>query len=150
MNQEKIMKARMVTAIIISVVLAIVMLVFIGLYADSTHKIQETYQTQYAKCIKLASDELGTYLERKTDYNIHYSMLVSDIGSARTLAFLIDNFTAHQKTINEFQYALVKYPEQMKSKLKAVHTALVHLTENLDKGYDELDKITNGINKLGK
>ena len=71
------------------------------------------------------------------------------MGAARAFVFLIDDYTEQQKTINELYYCFVKYPVQMKEKLEQTGAALTHITEHLDKGYDEVNEIVNSIEKLG-
>ena len=76
-------------------------------------------------------------------------MILSDMGSARSLVFLIDDYTDEQKAINELHYCFVKYPEQMQGKLEDVKKALDHITENLDKGYREVNEIVDSVDKMG-
>lgn len=149
MNQEKIMKAKMVSAIILFIISLIAVLVFIGLYVDETHKTQQTYREKYLISIGEARDEINTWLEKQTDYDLHYNMVLSEMGSARTTVFLINDFTDEQKAINELHYCFVKYPEQMKSKLEDTYTALKDIADNLDKGYDEARNIVETIDKKG-
>ena len=54
-----------------------------------------------------------------------------------------------QKTINEIHYCFVKYPEQMKDRLKESSEAFRNIAGHLDKGYDEVSEIINSIDKLG-
>ena len=44
---------------------------------------------------------------------------------------------------------MVKYPEQMQGKLEDVKKALDHITENLDKGYREVNEIVDSVDKIG-
>ena len=59
------------------------------------------------------------------------------------------NIAEKQKTINEFHYCFVKYPEQMSKKLKDADTAIFDIAYGLDKGYDEAQAVVDSINKLG-
>lgn len=149
MNQEKIMKAKMLTAIFIALAAVIAAFIFAGLYSDEKTKTQLAYITQYEENISKAADELDKYLKKQTDYDIHYSMVLSDLGAARSLVFLIDGYTDKQKTINELHYCFVKYPEQMSGKLEEASKALHDISDHLDKGYEEAQEIVDSINKLG-
>ncbi|MGN0538155.1 MAG: hypothetical protein ACI4M3_09290 [Acutalibacteraceae bacterium] len=150
MNQEKIMKVKMITAIVLSILAIVAMCVFIALYFDKTDKTRHTFKEKYMENLTYACEEIDTYLDSKIDLELHYNMILSDVGAARTLIFLIDDYSAEkQKTINTFHYCLVKYPDQMKEKLKESRTAMDDITANLDKGYDELEKIIDSIDKLG-
>lgn len=149
MNQEKIMKAKMITAIVICIAALAGLFVFVGLYMDKSQEVQKTYKAKYIESLGAASEELGTYLESGKDYDIRYNMVLSDLGSARTLVFLIDGYTDEQKAINELHYCFVKYPEQMKGKFEDVKKAIDHITENLDKGYDEVNEIVDSLDKMG-
>lgn len=150
MNQEKIMKARMITAYVISIFAVAALCIFIALFIDEKGKTRRTYKLQYMKNLESACREIESYQNTGKDYDLHYSMILSDIGSARTLVFLIDDYSEErQKTINEFHYCLVKYPEQMSEKLDDALIAMSDITDNLDKGYEELDKLLQPIDKLG-
>ena len=122
-NQEKIMKRKMISAIIWAIILLIALLVFIG---------------------------LDTYFSRKIDYDLHYNMVISDLGSARSFVFLIDDYSERQKAINELHYCFVKYPKQMKTRLEAVNQGLKDIVDNLDKGYDEIREVVDSIEKKGE
>lgn len=150
MNQEKIMKMKMIVSIILSVFTTISMCIFIALYIDEGKKIQRTLRQKYTENLAYAGEEINTYLQTGKDLDIHYNMLLSDIGTARNLVFLLDNFSEEKKkTINTFHYCLVKYPEQMKGKLKESKTAIDFIAQNIDKGYDELQLIIESVDMLG-
>lgn len=149
MNQEKIMKAKMVTAILIAVAALIAVFIFAGLYYDERQKTRLAYIDQYEYNISQAADEIDKYLEKQTDYDIHYSMVLSDMGTARSMIFLIDEYTDKQKTINELHYCFVKYPEQMSGKLEEASKALHDIADHLDKGYKEAQEIVDSIDKKG-
>ena len=113
MNQEKIMKAKMITAIIIAAASLIAAFIFAGLYSDQKKQNRLDHIDQYEKNLAQAADEIDNYLEKQTDYDLHYNMVLSDLGAARSMIFLISDYTEEQKTINEIHYCFVKYPEQM-------------------------------------
>ncbi len=142
----------MITAIIWSFILLIALLVFIGLYVDKTKESKDKYKAQYLLCITDAAEEIDTYLDRKIDYDLHYNMVISHLGAARSFAFLIedDDMSDKQKAVNELHYCFVKYPEQMKTKLADVSTALNDVKDNLDKGYDEMREVVDSVDKMGK
>ena len=149
MNQEKIMKAKMVTAIFIALAAVVAVFVFAGLYFDQRRINRLEYIDQYENNILLAAEEIDKYNEKQTDYDLHYNMVLSDLGAARSIIFLIDDYTEKQKIINELHYCFVKYPNQMREKLDDSSKALHDIADHLDKGYDEAKKIVDSINKLG-
>ena len=149
MNQEKIMKAKMVTAIFIALAAVVAVLVFAGLYFDQRRINRLEYIDQYENNILLAAQEIDKYNEKQTDYDLHYNMVLSDLGAARSIIFLIDDYTEKQKIINELHYCFVKYPNQMREKLDDSSKALHDIADHLDKGYDEAKEIVDSINKLG-
>ena len=135
----------------------IALLVFIGLYIDKSKEITDRFRSQYKQSIADAADEIDTYLDTKVDYDMHYKMLISNIGAARSFIFLLEedddkknNMTENQKAVNELHYCHVKYPEQMKTKIEDVSKALHDVYDNLDKGYDEMRAIVDSVNKMGK
>ena len=149
MNQEKIMKAKMVTAIFIALAAVVAVFVFAGLYFDQRRMNRLEYIDQYENNILLAAEEIDKYNEKQTDYDLHYNMVLSDLGAARSIIFLIDDYTEKQKIINELHYCFVKYPNQMREKLDDISKALHDIADHLDKGYDEAKEIVDSINKLG-
>ena len=149
MNQEKIMKAKMVTAFIMLFAALAGLFVMTGLYIDKSQDVQDTYKDKYKQNLESTVEEIDTYLKNEKDFELRYNMIISNLGAARNMVFLIDGYTEEQKTINELHYCYIKYPEQMKDKLKDTKTALEHIIQNLDKGYDEADKIVGSVDKLG-
>ena len=140
----------MITSIIVSFLTIIALCVFIALYFDEKAKTRRTFEEKYMENLTYACEEIDTYLDTKIDVELHYNMILSDVGAARTLIFLIDDYSEEkQKTINTYHYCLVKYPDQMKQKLEEARIAMDDITANLDKGYDELEEIINSIDKLG-
>lgn len=120
-----------------------------GLYMDKSEEVRKTYIAKYMENLSAASEEIDTYLESGKDLPMRYNMILSDMGSARSLVFLIDDYTDEQKAINELHYCFVKYPEQMQGKLEDVKKALDHITGNLDKGYREVNEIVDSVDKMG-
>ncbi|MGN0629830.1 MAG: hypothetical protein ACI4JN_00745 [Ruminococcus sp.] len=150
MNQERIMKIKMTIAIVICILSVIGMFVGFGLYADEKERTQITYHDKYIQNLTEAAIEIDTYLETNKDLQLHYNMLLSDIGAARNMVFVLDDFSEEkQKTINTFHYCLVKYPEQMQGKLQEIYTAVDDVSANLDKGYDEMNNIIESLDLLG-
>lgn len=123
--------------------------VMLFLYIDKAKEVQETYKSKYQQNLEYTVEEIEEYLSTGKDFNLHYNMVVSDLGAARNMVFLIDDYTDEQKTINELHYCYVKYPEQMKDKLEDTKNALSDILDNLDKGYTEADEIVDSIDKLG-
>lgn len=149
MNQEKIMKAKMITAIVFAVTALIAVLVFAGLYFDQRQKNRLDYIYRYENSILNAAEEIDKYNEKLTDYDLHYNMILSELGAARTIVFLVDGYTDEQKIINEIHYCFVKYPDQMKNKLNESAQAFHDIADHLDKGYEEVQEIINSVDKLG-
>ena len=143
------MKAKMVTAIFIALAAVVAVFVFAGLYFDQRRINRLEYIDQYENNILLAAQEIDKYHEKQTDYDLHYNMVLSDLGAARSIVFLIDDYTEKQKIINELHYCFVKYPNQMRDKLDDSSKALHDIADHLDKGYDEAKEIVDSINKLG-
>ena len=82
MNQEHIMKRRMVRAVIFSVVTSVALLVFIGLYIDETRRVQETYRQQFIANLSHASDSVNTYINAEGDKDLIYRRIISDMSCA--------------------------------------------------------------------
>ena len=112
---------------------------------------QQRYKDQFLRNMSDAADEIDVYLKTKIDYDMHYNMVLSDVGAARSFIFLVEDeeWTDRQKTVNELHYCLVKYPDQMKNKLEDVSNALKDVYDNLDKGYDEMSAIVDSVDKMG-
>ena len=149
MNQEKIMKAKMITAIIVAFVSVFSIFVFAALYVDQSQKNRLEYIGQFEKNILNAAEEIDKYYEKNTDYDLHYNMIISDVGAARAMIFMVDEYTDKQKIINEIHYCLIKYPEQMKEKLPEASQAFHDIANHLDKGFEEVQNITDTIDRLG-
>ena len=150
MNQEAIMKRKMIRAIILFIITFIAMLIFIGLYIDETKRVQRTYRNQYRTELRHVSGEITAYMKTEGGYAIRYSTIISYMSNAGSYAFLIDDFNDEQKTINEVSTALIKYPEQMSTKLEELNTAVNDILDGLDKGYDEAQAIVDSLDKKGK
>lgn len=149
MNQDKIMKRRMVTAIILLIITLIALFVFIGLYVDETHRVQETYRKQYRTELGHASEEISIYLEPEGDHDLIYKRVSSYMSSAASFAFLIEKFEEKQVIINQLNTALIKYPVQMKPKMKEVKEAVDDILSDLDKGYDKLSELIGSLELKG-
>lgn len=149
MNQEKIMKAKMLTAIVIAIASIFMIFVFARLYFDQVQKNRLEYIAQFEKNILQAAEEIDTYIEKNTDYDIHYNMVISDVGAARAMIFMVDDYTEKQKTINEIHYCFIKYPQQMREKLEDASKAFHNIADHIDSGYDELRLIVESVDKLG-
>lgn len=149
MNQEDIMKAKMITAIVVAAAAIAAIFVFAGLYLDQRQKNRLEYIEQFEQNLTLAAEEIDVYSEKKVDYDLHYNMVISDLGAARAMIFMVDDYTEKQKIINEIHYCFIKYPEQMKDKLDDAAKAFHDIADHLDKGYDEVKAITDSIDKLG-
>lgn len=152
MTQEKLMKDRMIRAIVLFVITLIALLVFIGLYIDETHKVQETYRTQFNAYLEDTSDSINSYLTAEGDFPLRYRRILSGMSSANSFGFLLTNLTDEQKrTLNELQTCVMKYPDQMQEKqnLEAMLTAVTDIRQSLDKGFDEAADLVASIDKKG-
>ena len=149
MNQEKIMKAKMVTAITIAIAALIAVFIFAGLYFDQLKYNRLVYIEQYDKNLTADAEEIDKYIEKQTDYDLYYNLILSDVGAARAMVFLVDDYTEQQKAINEIHYCFVKYPLQMKDKLTETAQAFRDIAYHIDRGYDEVREIVNSVDKLG-
>ena len=111
MNQDKIMKRKMMIAIIVCILSLIGLFVFAGLYSNEKKNTQRTYYNIYIKNMEEACDEVSTYLQNGKDLEMHYNVLLSDVGTARNMIFELENISEKkQKQVNTFYYCLVKYP----------------------------------------
>lgn len=152
MTQEKIMKRRMIRAIVLFVITLVALLIFIGLYIDETHRVQETYRTQFNSNLINASESIDSYLDAEGDFPLRYRRILSHISSANSFAFVMTGLTEDQKrSVNELHACLLKYPEQMQDpeRLKALKTAVNDMSQNLDKGFEETAEIVASIDKKG-
>ena len=149
MDQQAIMKRKMISAIVFALIMAIGMLVFIGLYIDEKRIVQERYKEQYSTSLKHVSEDIDSYLNAEGDKDMRYTRIVCDMSTADSFAFLIDNYTEKQKTVNELYTCLLKYPEQMTGKLEDVKDAVEDMRQDLDKGYDKAEDIIDSVDKKG-
>ncbi|MBR1862909.1 MAG: hypothetical protein IJ806_02320 [Ruminococcus sp.] len=149
MNQEKIMKRRMISAIILWIITLIALLVFVGLYIDETKRVQETYIKQYKTELSHAAKEMELYIENKGDLELRYKRISSYVSCAGSFAFLIEDQKKSQVVINEVNTCLIKYPVQMSGKMEELKTALEDMAADLDKGYEEAKAVVDSIDKKG-
>ena len=98
------MKAKMITAIVASL---LAVFVFAGLYFNERQRIRTDYIAQFEENLLQAAKEIDTYSEKGTDYDLHYSMAVSDLGAARAMIFCVSDYTEKQKIINEIHYCFI-------------------------------------------
>ena len=146
------MKKRMIRAFILFGITFLALLVFIGLYIDETRRVQETYRTQFNANLAHTSKSIEDYLSAEGDFDLKYRRILSDMSSADSFAFLLDNLTEQQKiTVNQLHSCLLKYPEQMKEqeRLEALRQTVTDLQSNLDKGFEEADALVAGIDLKG-
>ena len=111
-GQEYLMRQKMLRAIVLAIVLAIALVVFIALYVAEKHKIQETYRTKYQKALIDVAADVDSYRNADGDFDLRYRMLISDMATANSFAFLLEDFTEQQKTVNGFYTVVIKYPQQ--------------------------------------
>ena len=149
MNQEKLMKRRMISAIILFLITFVALLVFIALYMDEVKRVQETYKRQYRTGLEDVVTDIESYRNAEGDKELRYRHILSDMSGANAFAFLIDDLDDEKKTMNEVGVCLLKYPEQMSGKLDELETAVQDILDDLDKGYEEAQALVDSINKQG-
>ena len=71
------------------------------------------------------------------------------MSCAASFAFLIEGYEEKQVVINQINTALIKYPVQMKPKMNEVKEAVDDILSDLDKGYDKLKEIVDGLELKG-
>ncbi len=143
------MKKRMIRSIILFSLTLVALLVFIGLYVDETHRVQETYRLQYRTNLTHVAEDIESYLNNEGDLELRYSRIISDMSAANAFIFLLENNEDKKKTINELHTCLIKYPEQMKGKLAEMETAIGDILADLDQGYAEAAEIVASVDKKG-
>ena len=143
------MKAKLVTTIMLLIATLTALLIFIGLYVDERHKTGKAYRDHYMAEMQHLSGEIDGYLKADGGHDTRYYMIVGYSSCAASYAFMMDNFEEQQKAVNQLYTCLVKYPEQMHERLEDVKTAVDHILQNLDKGYDELRELIESIDKKG-
>ncbi|MBQ6638886.1 MAG: hypothetical protein IJH82_09605 [Lachnospiraceae bacterium] len=148
-GQEYLMRQKMLRAIVIAIILGIALTVFIALYVAETKRVQETYRAQYNKSLIAVLEDIHSYQNADGDFELRYRMLVSDMASANSFAFLLNDFTERQKSINGLYTVVIKYPEQTQKRIDEVEVIFADLTANLDKGYDEMDEFVASIDLKG-
>ena len=136
MNQEKIMKRRMISAIVLFLITLVALLVFIALYVDEVRRVQETYRRQYRTGLIDVVEDIASYRNAEGDFDLRYRCIIKDLDDEK-------------KTINEVNTCLIKYPEQMSGKLEELEKALSDILDGLDKGYEEAQALVDSINKKG-
>ena len=150
MNQEKIMKRRMITAFVLFVITLVALLVFIGLYIDETHRVQETYRKQYMTEINHASREIELYVAHQGDVEERYKRITSFVTCANSFLFLMNETSDKQIILNEVTTCLIKYPEQMSERMEDLKKSFDDIYANLDKGYEEAKAVVDSVDKMGR
>ncbi len=148
-GQEYIMKRKMLSAIFWAIILAIALVVFIALYVEESHRIQETYRTNYIRAIETLQDDINSYVNAEGDKDFWYRMVVADMSTVNSFSFLIDDFTEEQKCINGLYTVLLKYPQQSTERMDEIQAILDDVLANLDKGYVEMAEFVESVNKKG-
>lgn len=149
MNQEKIMKRKMISAIILWLVTLVALLVFIGLYIDQKNAVQRQYKEQFRTELSHASKEIDSYLTNGGDLELRYKRIYSAVSCANSYAFLVDDFADEQRAINGINTCLIKYPEQMGARMEELKTAIDDIIADLDRGYEEADALVVSVDKKG-
>ena len=148
-GQEYIMKRKMVRAIVLAILSLIALAVFVALYIAETAKVKEKFRQQYRKSLDTFSLDLDNYLNADGDFEFRYRVLLSDISNVNAFVFLVDDYEDKQKSINGLYTVFIKYPEQTQKRLDEVAVFIKDVIANLDKGYEEMDKFVESIDKKG-
>ena len=146
------MKRRMISAIILFTVTFVALLVFVGLFIDESKRTQETYYIQYRANLSHVSEDIDSYLNAEGDKDFRYVRIISDMSSADSFAFLLDRLgEERQKTVNELNACVMRYPEQMRAeeKLTEMKKAVDDILAELDQGYEEAQALVDSIDKQG-
>jgi uncharacterized membrane protein YcjF (UPF0283 family) len=151
MGQEYLMRRKMWRAVVAAILTSIALIVFIALYVNEVQRVQLTYRAQYRDALSHAISDIEGYQNAEGDYEFRYRLILSDVAAAKSFAFLIEDFTEEQKIINGWYSASVRYPKQMQEaeRLEDTRKSLEDILDNLDKGYEELDAVVNGIDLKG-
>ena len=152
MTQEKLMKKRMIRAIVLLVIALIALMTFIGLYIDQKQRVQETYRIQFHAYLEKASAAIDSYLDAEGDLPLRYRRILSEVSSADAFAFIMTGLTEDQKrAFNQLHACLLNYPEQMQEKprLEDMRTSINDIHDDLDKGFIEASAIVASIDKKG-
>ena len=152
MTQEKLMKKRMIRAIVLLVIALIALMTFIGLYIDQKQRVQETYRIHFHADLEKASAAIDSYLDAEGDLPLRYRRILSEVSSADAFAFIMTGLTEDQKrAFNQLHACLLKYPEQMqeKQRLEDMRTSINDIHDDLDKGFIEASGIVASIDKKG-
>lgn len=150
LNQEKLMKRRMIRALVLFGITFIALLVFIALYIDACRRVQETYRREFHTSLTKVNEDIDSYLDSDGDHELRYRRIISDMSSADSFAFLIDNIPEeHKRAVNEIHTCIMKFPEQMKGRLPELKAALEEIIAEHDKGYDEVLAIVASVDKKG-
>ena len=150
-GQEYLMHRKMWRAIVMSIVTGIALIVFIALYVNEAQRVQQTYREQYRKALEQTVADIEGYQNAEGDYEFRYRLILSDVATANSFAFLLKDFTEEQKITNAWYSACVRYPQQMQEpeRMEDTRQAVVDILDNLDKGYEELDTVIDGLNLKG-
>ena len=132
-GQEYIMKRKMVRAIVLSILSLIALAVFVALYIAETAKVKEKFRQQYRKSLDTFSLDLDNYLNADGDFEFRYRVLLSDISNVNAFVFLVDDYE----------------DKQTQKRLDEVAVFIKDVIANLDKGYEEMDKFVESIDKKG-
>lgn len=149
MGQEFLMRRKMLRAIVLFILTLIALIVFVALYINETKTVQETYRTQYKKCLDSVIYDLDDYINADGDFELRYRMIVGDAAAMSNFAFLRDNFLDEQKSINAIYTVLVKYPEQVKERIEELREIFQLVRESDLEAFQKLDEFVDSINLKG-
>lgn len=149
-GQEYLMKRKVVRSVILAIITMVALAVFIALYLDEKKKVQQTYQKQYELTLKTVLDDIESYKNADGDLDFRYRRLTADMNTAASFLFLLDEHEEEKKAIQGLYTVLLRYPKQGAERLDNIKEAIEHVLDGVDKGYEEVLAIVDGVNKKGQ
>ena len=148
-GQEYIMKKKMWRAIVLFLLTLIALIVFIALFINEKHRVQETYRRQYSRAVTNLGSSIDDYQNADANFDLWYRMIMSDIADAKSFIFLIDDYEKEQKSINSLYTVILKYPEQTQERMAEIRELVQNLQDNNGDAYDKIDAFVETIELKG-
>ena len=148
-GQEYIMKKKMWRAIVLFLLTLIALIVFIALYINESHRVQETYRRQFSRAITNLGASIDDYQNADANYDLWYRMIMSDISDAKAFIFLLDGTESEQKSINGLYTVILKYPQQSQERMAEIRELVQNLEDNNGDAYDKIDAFVETIELKG-
>ncbi len=138
------------TFILLSCVLFITTLVFIGLYVDNVNTTKELYMEKYKTALNNASGIMEKASKDNFDFDTKYSEITAELAAARSYIFLYENDTQRSETINKLYYSFLKLKNQTRLNLNELSSLLKKIVEddNNNNVYKQIQTIIDSLDKL--